>query len=114
MLVDASSGGPNTADLLIEMGIDVVITESEMAPVALEYLREREIPVLSSSEIDVKKMDETSFVDPEELEAAKARWAEEMKIRKAKQKTEWLEHLVEEYRSERTREARRPQHKSKV
>lgn len=55
LLVDASGKGPNTADIPIEMGIDVVITESEISPIALEYPREREIPVISSSEIEKLK-----------------------------------------------------------
>jgi predicted RNase H-like nuclease (RuvC/YqgF family) len=41
LLVNASGGGPNTADLLIERGIATVITDGEMVPAAREHLQEK-------------------------------------------------------------------------
>ncbi|HWQ18213.1 MAG TPA: DUF460 domain-containing protein [Methanotrichaceae archaeon] len=106
LLEDASGGGPKAADLLIERGIEAIITDSEMAPTALEYLRERGIPVFSSSQVPIARIDTVAFVNPSELEAAKADWAERMKVRQAEAKTEWLESLIDEYRVERKKEER--------
>jgi len=48
-------------------------------------------------------------VRPEDLEMALARWREQMKVRQAERKAEWLEGMLQEYRVERRREERRLQ-----
>jgi len=106
LLEDASGGGPKAADLLIERGIDAIVTDSEMAPTALEYLMDRGIPVFSSVQVPITRIDTVAFVNPSELEAAKADWAEMMKERQAEAKTDWLKSIIDEYRVERKKEER--------
>ncbi|MCJ7444397.1 MAG: DUF460 domain-containing protein [Methanotrichaceae archaeon] len=109
ILEDASGGGSNTADLLIEKGIEAIITDGEMASAVREYFYDKGIPILSSRAIPIRKEKGVAFVKAEDVEAAKAQWKEEMKVRQAKGKAEWLESMIKEYRVERRREMRQTQ-----
>jgi predicted RNase H-like nuclease (RuvC/YqgF family) len=104
---DASGGGPNTADLLIDRGIEAMIAGSEISPAILEHFNDKGLPVFSADEVQVQKIDGIAFVNPDEINAAKTRWAERMKARQAERKAEWLESLIQEYRVERKKEERR-------
>jgi hypothetical protein len=104
---DASGGGPNTADLLIDRGVEAVVAGSEMSPAILEHFNDRELPVFSSHEIQIHKIDGIAFVNPQNVADARARWGEEIKARQAQQKAEWLESMIQEYRVERKKEERK-------
>ena len=104
---DASGGGPNTADLLIDRGIEAIIAGSEMSPAILEHFNERGLPVFSDGEVQIQRIDGIAFVNPDEVIAARARWAERMKTRQAEAKAEWLESMIQEYRVERKKEEKK-------
>ncbi len=104
---DASGGGPNTADLLIDRGIEAIIVGSEMSPAILEHFDDRGLPVFSAREVQIQRIDGIAFVNPDKVMAAKARWAERMKTRQDERKAEWLESMVQEYRVERKKEERK-------
>lgn len=106
---NASGGGPNTADLLIDRGIEAIIAGNEMSPTILEHFNDRGLPVFSTGEVQIQRIDGIAFVNPEEVMAARARWAERMKTRQSERKAEWLESMVQEYRVERKKEERRNQ-----
>ncbi|MGA9097365.1 MAG: DUF460 domain-containing protein [Methanotrichaceae archaeon] len=107
MLEDASGGGPNTADLLIERGIEAVITDSDMAHAVREYFYEKGIPVFSSKEVQIHKVDGVAFVKPYDVEVALAKWQDKMKLRQAERKADWLEGMLRDYRVERRKEERK-------
>jgi len=109
LLHEASGGGPNTVDLLAEMGVGAVIWEKAMPNAVREHFFDRGIPVFSARELDVQRIGSQAFVRPEDLEMAKARWREQMKVRQAERKAEWLEGMLQEYRVERRKEERRLQ-----
>ncbi len=109
LLQDASGGGRSAADLLIEKGIEAVITDSEMVPAVREHFYEKGIPVLSSQELPVQLIDNLPFVRPADVDAARARWAEQMKERQAAHQVERLENIIQEYRVERKKEEKRKQ-----
>ena len=109
LLEDASGGGRNAADLLIAQGIEAVITDSDMAPATKEYFQESSIPVFSSQELPVQRIDGLPFVRPEDVEAAQARWTEQMRARQAERQAERLESIIQEYRVERRKEERKSQ-----
>ncbi len=106
MLHDASGGGSNTADLLIEKGIDAIFTDSEMASVIKEYFWDKGIPVLSSRDSLIRIIKGAAFIKIDDIEAARARWREQMKVRQAERKAEWLESIIKDYRVERQKEER--------
>lgn len=106
---NASGGGPNTADLLIDRGIEAIIAGNEMSTTILEHFNDRGLPVFSTGEVQIQRIDGIAFVHPEEVMTARARWAERMKTRQSERKAEWLESMVQEYRVERKKEERRSQ-----
>jgi len=106
ILQDASGGGPNTADLFIEWEVEAVIIETEMEASVEGYLMDGNVPVISSREVPVRRVAGIALIDPDELERALARWAEHKQVRVAKQKTEWLEGMIKEYRAERRKDER--------
>ncbi len=107
LLEDASGGGKNTAELLAEQGIAGVITDSDMAPAVREHFLERGIPVFSSKELPVQRIDGLPFVRPGDVDVAQAHWEDQMKARQAKRQAERLESIFQEYRVERKREEKR-------
>ena len=109
LLENASGGGRNAADLLIARGIEAVITDSDMAPATKEYFLESGIPVFSCQELPIQRIDGLPFARPNDLEAAQARWTEQMKARQAERQAERLESIIQEYRVERRREERKRQ-----
>ena len=106
-LEDASGGGKNAADLLTERGIAAVITDSDMSPGVREHFQEGGIPVFSSRELPVLRIDGLPFVRPDDVEAARAGWAQQMKSLEAERQKERLESIIQEYRVERRKEERK-------
>jgi predicted RNase H-like nuclease (RuvC/YqgF family) len=107
LLENPSGGGPNTADLLMERGIEAVILVGEMSPAVMERFEAKGVPVFSSKDLPVRKIDGIAFVNPLEVEAARARLTEKMKARQAEKKNKWLEGIIQEYRTERKKEEKR-------
>jgi uncharacterized protein len=104
---DASGGGPNTADLLIDRGIEAVIAGGEMSPAIWEHFSDRGVPAFSADDVHVQRVDGIAFANPDSMNAAKAQWSERMKARHAERKAEWLESMIQEYRVERKKEEKR-------
>lgn len=106
LLSDASGGGQRAADLLADIGVEAVVIEGEMPPATREYLSDQRVPVYDARELALRTIDGIVFIDPRELEAARASWEQRMAEREKEKKAEWLESMVEEYRAERRREER--------
>ncbi|MDI9616557.1 MAG: DUF460 domain-containing protein [Methanothrix sp.] len=106
LLQDPSGGGPNTADLIADLGVEAVVVMKEMPQRMREYFMEKSVPVLSADDVSVRTIDGISFVDPEMLKAAKERWEEQRKAYEAEKRAERLRSIIEEYRAERLREER--------
>ncbi len=107
LLQDASGGGRNTADLLVEKGIEAVITDSDMAAEVREHFQEKEIPVFTTEDVPVQWIEGVPFVRPGDVEAARGRWADQMRARKAERQAERLESIIQEYRVERRKEEKK-------
>jgi predicted RNase H-like nuclease (RuvC/YqgF family) len=107
LLLDASGGGRTAADLLIERGIGAIVTDSDMVPAVREHFYEKGIPVFSRLELPVRMIDNLPFIRPQDLDAATARWKEQMKERQAALQAERLESIIQEYRVERKKEEKR-------
>jgi len=107
LLEDVSGGGKSTAELIKETGIAAVITEGEMAPALHEHFLDLGVPVFSSRELPVQRIDGLPFVRPEDVEAARATWDEMQKARQARLEAEKLESLFQDYKVERIKEEKR-------
>ncbi len=108
-LEDASGGGKSTVELLREKEIAGVVAKGEMASVVREHFLELCIPVFSSKNVPVQKINNMPFVRPEDVAAASVAWEEEMKARLARLHEGRLESLFQEYRVERKKEEKRKQ-----
>ncbi len=108
-LEDASGGGKSTVELLREKEISGVVVEGELAPVVREHFLEFRIPVFSSKNVPLQRINKMPFVRPEDLMAACAVWEEDMKDRLARLQGERLESLFQEYRVERKKAEKRKQ-----
>jgi hypothetical protein len=107
LLEDVSGGGKSTAELIKETGIAAVITEGEMAPALHEHFLDLGVPVFSSRELPVQRIDGLPFVRPEDVEAARATWDEMQRARQARLEAEKLESLFQDYKVERMKEEKR-------
>jgi predicted RNase H-like nuclease (RuvC/YqgF family) len=107
LLEDVSGGGKSTAELIKETGIAAVITEGEMAPALHEHFLDLGVPVFSSRELPVQRIDGLPFVRPENVEAARVVWDEMQKARQARLEAEKLESLFQDYKVERMKEEKR-------
>jgi hypothetical protein len=109
LLEDASGGGKSTAELFGEKGVAAIVAEGEMAQAMQEYFLDLGLPVFTSSEIAVQRIDSLPFIRPEELEAARERWEVQQKARQARLEAEKLESLFQDYKVERMKEEKRKQ-----
>ena len=107
LLEDVSGGGKSTAELIKETEIAAVITEGEMAPALHEHFLDLGVPVFSSRELPVQRIDGLPFVRPEDVEAARVVWVEMQKARQARLEAEKLESLFQDYKVERIKEEKR-------
>jgi len=107
LLEDVSGGGKSTAELIKETGIAAVISEREMAPALHEHFLDLGVPVFSSQELPVQRIDGLPFIRPEDVEAARATWEEMQKARQARLEAEKLESLFQDYKVERMKEEKR-------
>ena len=107
LLEDASGGGKSTAELFGEKGVAAIVAEGEMAQAMHEYFLDLGLPVFTSSEIAVQRIDSLPFIRPEELEAARERWEVQQKARQARLEAEKLESLFQDYKVERMKEEKR-------
>ncbi len=86
-----------------------MITDDEMAPALHEYFLDLGLPVFSSQELPVQRIDGLPFVRPVDVEAAHAKWKEAQKARQARLQAEKLESLFQDYKVERMKEEKRKQ-----
>jgi predicted RNase H-like nuclease (RuvC/YqgF family) len=108
-LEDASGGGKSTVELLREKEIAGVVANGEMAPALREHFLQMGVPIFSSKNVPVQRINKMPFVRPEDVAAASVAWEEEMKARLARLHEERLESLFQEYRVERKKEEKRKQ-----
>ena len=79
-----------------------------MRPAVREHFLEMGIPIFSSKNLPVQRINKMPFVRPEDV-GCPAAWEEEMKDRLARLQEERLESLFQEYRVERKKEEKRKQ-----
>ena len=107
LLEDASGGGKSTAELFRERGVAAIVAEGEMAQAMQEHFLDLGLPVFTSAEIAVQRIDSLPFIRPEELEAAREKWDVQQKARQARLEAEKLESLFQDYKVERMKEEKR-------
>ncbi|MCK5238116.1 MAG: DUF460 domain-containing protein [Candidatus Thorarchaeota archaeon] len=97
---DASGGGPQTANLIIEREIRAVIVDTPLSHLSSEALIDAVIPVIEASSVELQRIDEFAFISRKKFEKQFQDFMAETK-EKARQRSE--DHLVDivgEYRAE--------------
>ena len=107
LLEDSSGGGKSTAEMFRERGVAAIVAEGEMAQAMQEHFLDLGLPVFTSSEIAVQRIDSLPFIRPEELETAREKWEVQQKARQARLEAEKLESLFQDYKVERMKEEKR-------
>ncbi|MDI6888918.1 MAG: DUF460 domain-containing protein [Methanocellales archaeon] len=100
-LEDASGGGSVTAKMLVDRDIKAVIIQNEMSHSAMERFLASNIPVFTTEEISIRRVDDLVVIDPSTLDKAIARWKARSEKTKFRKKIEILESILEEYRNRR-------------
>ncbi len=108
LIKDASGGGTMTAKMISEFGIRAVIIINEMSHAAEDEMFRLNVPVLTAKDVRIKfdSAEEIAVIDPEDIRKALNEWNRKAQERRKAEKEEWLESLVDEYRSERRKGAR--------
>nr|MDO8079735.1 DUF460 domain-containing protein [Candidatus Freyarchaeota archaeon] len=103
-LQDATGGGRQAAELLVQKQISAVICGSGMSHIALERFVEADIPVIPCEDVNIKQVDEFAVIDREELERVLAKYRKAALEQKKAQAEQLLDTVVKQYREERQRE----------
>ncbi len=105
LLKDASGGGSITAKMLAELGVSAVIICNDMSHAAEEELFSLNVPVLNAKDVKLQfdHVEELAVINPDDIRHAIEEWNKKSEKRKMAAREEWLESLVDEYRSERRR-----------
>jgi len=101
-LLDASGGGLSTAKLLIEKGVRAIICGTQMSHIAFREFFKAKIPILSVSDVNIKRVDEFAIINKRELEQAIEACLNEYAEMEKSEMEEKIEKLLERYRKERT------------
>ncbi len=106
LLRDASGGGGITAKMLADLGVRAVIICNDMSHAAEEELFDLGVPVLKAKDVNLQFDDTFEFavINPEDIKNAIEDWNKKAQERSMAAKEEWLESLVDDYRSRRKHE----------
>jgi predicted RNase H-like nuclease (RuvC/YqgF family) len=103
-LQDATGGGRQAAEFLVQKGVSAVICGSGMSHIAQERFFEADIPVIPCGDVNIKQVDEFTVIDKEELERVLAKYRKATLEQKKVQAEQLLDTVVKQYREERQRE----------
>lgn len=100
-ILNPSGGGSSTAEQLIQLGVQVVITHGTMSHLALEQFHSVKIPVLNAESLEITSVDEFAVVDANQLGKELAKWEKKYLTTEREATAEALERIIQEYRQER-------------
>ncbi len=103
-IMDSSGGGATTADLLIQLGVQVIISKGAMSHLALQQFNAAFIPVIKAETLRITIVDEFAVVDIRQLEQLIKEWKSQNDSTEREAAAEALERLIEEYRQTRRSE----------
>ncbi len=106
VFVRDAGGGTQAASMLIERGVRVVVRGTYMSHLAEDKFQEARVPVVSKEDVGLKVVDDFAVIDQRKLDAAIARWKDNMVITEKQKNVEWFQGIVDDYKSERRREYR--------
>jgi len=108
LLKDASGGGTMTAKMIADMGCSRSDNLQRYVTCGRggTFQAERACACGEGCEDQIRSCEEIAVIDPEDIRNAIDKWNIKAEVRKKAEKEEWLESLVDEYRSERRKEVK--------
>ncbi|MHA1882157.1 MAG: hypothetical protein ACTSUO_03850, partial [Candidatus Thorarchaeota archaeon] len=97
---DASGGGPQTANLLIEQEIRAVIVDTPLSHLPVEQLVKATIPVIEATVVDLQRIDEFAFINRKKFIEQLQDFVKETRETARQKGEEELIEIVEKYRRE--------------
>jgi predicted RNase H-like nuclease (RuvC/YqgF family) len=94
---DASGGGPQTANLLIEREIRAVIVDTPLSHLPVEELVRATIPVIDADVVDLQRIDEFAFINRKKFEKQFMDFMKEVRESARQKGEEELIEIVEKY-----------------
>ena len=95
---DASGGGPQTANLLIEKEIRAVIVDTPLSHLPVEELVRATIPVIKAKAVALRRVDEFAFISRKKFEQQLDEFMKETREKARQQSEDDLIEIVEKYR----------------
>jgi predicted RNase H-like nuclease (RuvC/YqgF family) len=94
---DASGGGSQTANLLIEKEIRAVIVDTPLSHLPVEELVRATIPVIDATLVDLQRIDEFAFINRKKFAQQLGDFVKEARERARQKGEEELIGIVERY-----------------
>ncbi|RLF90808.1 DUF460 domain-containing protein [Thermococci archaeon] len=107
LILDPSGGGSQTALELLNRKIRAVICHGNMSHQAKEVFEGGGLPVIEKDEVSVKRIGDFAIANKTELEEKIREKLSDLSLRRAREKMEWLERELSEYRKERKMEIKK-------
>lgn len=98
LFIDASGGGSSTAESLIERCVKAIMIMTPMSHLAKEKFLEVGIPVISTTDADVRRVGEFAVVEKEKLERLIFVSQKELEERRYEKTAEAFRQMVSEYK----------------
>lgn len=98
LFLDASGGGSSTAESLIERCVKAIMIMTPMSHLAKERFLEIGIPVISTTDADVKRVGEFAVVEKEKLERLIFISQKELEERRYEKTAEAFRRMIREYK----------------
>lgn len=103
LLRSSEGGGSQTAALLIELGVKVVITTDKMSHQAKDEFKENMIPILEEKDVDLKMADDFAVIRTHDLDAKIKKWKKDQEEMKDEENRSKLLKIMDDYRAQRKR-----------
>ena len=95
---DASGGGPQTANILIEKEIRAVIVDTPLSHLPVEELVRATIPVIKAKAVALRRVDEFAFINRKKFEQQLDEFMKETREKARRKSEDNLVEIVEKYR----------------
>lgn len=95
---DASGGGPQTANILIELEIRAVIVDTPLSHLPVEQLVKATIPVIDATVVDLQRIDEFAFINRKKFIEQLQDFVKETRETARQKGEEELIEIIEKYR----------------
>jgi predicted RNase H-like nuclease (RuvC/YqgF family) len=97
---DASGGGPQTAQILIEKEIRAVIVDTPLSHLPMEQLVKAAVPVVQAESVNLQRIDEFAFISKSMFEKQMSEFMKDVKEQARRKSEDTLVEIVEKYKRE--------------